>query len=128
MVLGASAVYKDRPPDLPIDDYQLIKMYFNASPTNITELLVVCLAVASMVMLMRKHYESNLPLLFYSLAVLFTNGADRPVHPAILYGGLLFCLLLRFEFMGKGISKLVAFLANAGLALMIWTMMEHVLA
>ncbi len=103
-------------------------MYFNASPTNMTELLVVCLAVVSIVMLLRKHYESNLPLLFYGLAVMFTNGADRPVHPAILYGGLVFCLLLRFEFMGKRIAKMVAFMANLGLVLMIWAMMSDVLA
>jgi hypothetical protein len=103
-------------------------MYFNASPTNITELLVVSLAVVSIIMLLKKRYESNIPLLFYSLAVMFTNGVDRQVHPAILYGGLLFCLLLRFEFMGKKISKMVAFMANVGLALMIWVMMEHVLA
>ena len=103
-------------------------MYFNASPTNITELLVVCVAVVSMIMLLRKRYESNLPLLFYSLAVMFTNGADRPVNPAILYGGLAYCLILRFEFMGKGISKMVAFMASAGLVLMIWSMMSDVLA
>ena len=103
-------------------------MYFNASPSNMTELLVVCLAVVSIVMLLRKRYESNLPLLFYSLAVMFTNGVDRPVHPAILYGGLVFCLLLRFEFMGKRISKVVAFIANVGLVLMVWSMMSDVLA
>ena len=79
-------------------------------------------------MLLRKRYDSNIPLLFYALAVLFTNGADRPVHPLILYGGLAFCLLLRFEFMGSGFSKFVAFLANAGLVLMIWVMMSDVLA
>jgi len=103
-------------------------MSFNATPLNMTELLVVCLAVVSIIMLLRKRYESNIPLLFYSVAVLFTNGTDREVHPAILYGGLVFCLLLRFEFMGKRISKLVAFLANAGLVLMIWAMMTDVLA
>jgi hypothetical protein len=103
-------------------------MYFRATPTNMTELLVVCLAVVSVIMLLRKRYDSNIPLLFYSLAVLFTNGADRPIHPAILYGGLAFCLLLRFEFMGSGFSKFVAFLANAGLVLMIWVMMSAVMA
>lgn len=103
-------------------------MYFNASATNITEILVVSLAVVSIIMLLKKRYDSNVPLLFYSLAVMFTNGVDRQVHPAILYGGLLFCLLLRFEFMGKKISTTVAFLANAGLVLMIWAMMSDVLA
>jgi len=36
--------------------------------------------------------------------------------------------LLRFEFMGSGISKLVAFLANAGLILMIWVMSTQIMA
>jgi hypothetical protein len=103
-------------------------MYFNPSPTNITEMLVVSLAVVAIILLLKKRYDSNIPLLFYSLAVMFTNGVDRQVHPAILYGGLLFCLLLRFEFMGKKISKAVAFLATTGLVLMIWSMMSDVLA
>ena len=103
-------------------------MYFNSSATNITELLVVCLAVVSIIMVLKQRYDSNIPLLFYSLAVMYTNGADRQVHPAILYGGLMFCLLLRFEFMGKKISKAGAFLANTGLVLMIWVMMHDVLA
>jgi hypothetical protein len=103
-------------------------MSFNASPTNMTELLVVCLAVVAVIMLLRKRYDSNIPLLFYALAVMFTNGADRPIHPAILYGGLAFCLLIRFEFMGTGFSKFVAFLANAGLVMMIWVMMSDILA
>jgi hypothetical protein len=103
-------------------------MYFNATPKNMTELLVVCLAVVSMIMLLRKRYDSNLPLLFYFMAVVFTNAADRPVNPAILYGGLAFCLLLRFEFMGSSISKLVAFMASTGLVLMIWVMMADALA
>ena len=103
-------------------------MYFNPTPTNFTELLVVCTAVVAVLMLLRKRYDSNLPLLFYFLAVVFTNATDRQVNPAILYGGLAFCLLLRFEFMGSGISKLVAFLANAGLVMMIYLMMSDVLA
>jgi hypothetical protein len=103
-------------------------MYFNATPTNMTELLVVCLAVVAVVVLLRKRYDSNLPLLFYTLAVVFTNAADRPVNPAIMYGGVAFCLLLRFEFMGSGFSKVVAFLASAGLVLMIFVMMSDVLA
>src|ERR1041384_92299 len=102
-------------------------MDFNATPKNMTEVLVLCIAVVSIIMLLRKRYDSNLPLLFYFLAVIFPNAADRQVHPAILYTGLAFCLLLRFEFMGGGFSKVVAFLANAGLVVMIWVMMTDVL-
>jgi|SRR5581483_8430340 len=103
-------------------------MYFNPTPTNMTEILVVAIAVVAVFMLIRKRYDSNLPLLFYFVAVIFTNAADRPVNPTIMYGGLAFCLLLRFEFMGSGFSKFVAFLANAGLVLMIWVMMSDALA
>jgi hypothetical protein len=92
-----------------------------------TETLVVCLAVVGILMLLRKRYDSNIPLLFYSLAVVFTNAADRQVQPAILYGGMAFCLLLRFEFMGTGFSKMIAFLAGVGLAAMTWVMMSDVL-
>ena len=102
-------------------------MDFNATPKNMTEVLVLCVAVVAIIMLLRKRYDSNLPLLFYFLAVVFTNAADRQVNPAILYTGLAFCLLLRFEFMGGGFSKFVAFLANAGLVVMIWVMMTDVL-
>ena len=103
-------------------------MYFNPTPTNFTEILVACLAVVAIFMLARKRYDSNIPLLFYSLAVMFTNAVDRQVHPAILYGGLGACLILRFEFMGKGFSKFIAYTATAGLMLMIWVMMSDALA
>src|SRR5258708_35158699 len=74
-------------------------MVFDATPTNMTEILVVALAVVALIMLMRKRYDSNLPLLFYFFAVLFTNAFDRPVNPFVMYGSLAFALLLRFEFM-----------------------------
>jgi hypothetical protein len=102
-------------------------MYFRATPTNMTELLVVCLAPVAIFMLLRKKYDSNIPLLFYSLAAVFTNAADRQVQPAILYGGMAFCLLLRFEFMGSAFSKMIAFLATTGLAVMTWIMMSDVI-
>ena len=103
-------------------------MNFDATPTNMTELLVVVLALVAVVMLMRKRYDSNIPLLFYFFALLFTNMADRPVNPYLMYGSLAVTLLLRFEFMNKGFSKFVAFLTTTGLCMMIWAMMSDVLA
>jgi len=100
----------------------------NASPTNVTELLVVALAVAALFMLLRKKYDSNLPLLFYFVALVFANMFDRPVNPVIMYGGLGFCLLLRFEFMGGAIAKLVGLGALSGLIAIIVSMMSDVLA
>jgi len=101
-------------------------MYFNPTPTNMTALLVVALAVVSLIMYLRKRYDSNVPVLFYAAELLFANSFDRPVDPFILYGGFAFVLLLRFEFMGVGFAKLVAFFANVGLCVMIYVLLAEV--
>jgi hypothetical protein len=103
-------------------------MSFNATPTNMTAILVVCLALAAIFMLLRKRYDTNLPLLFYFVAIVFTRLFDRPVNDFVLYGGLAFALLLRFEFMGGVVMKIISFFAVAGLFSVVWSMMSDVLA
>ena len=87
--------------------------------------LVSVLAFVGVTMLMRKRYDSNVPLLFYFFALPFTNLFERPIHPYILFGGLALALLLRFEFMGTGFVKLVAFLAGVGLCMMIYALLSE---
>ncbi len=87
--------------------------------------LVSSLAFIAIAKLMGKRYDSNIPLLFYIFAVPFTTLFERPINPAILYGGLAFVLLLRFEFMGSGFSKMIAFFANIGLCAMIWALLSE---
>ena len=62
--------------------------------TTFTELLVVCVAVVAMFMLLRKRYDSNLPLLFYFMAVVFTNAVDRQVN-LVAHVPLVFGLFLK---------------------------------
>src|ERR1700742_1891935 len=103
-------------------------MEFNATPTNMTAILVVALALVTVVFLLRKRYESNLPLLFYFIAVSFTSAVDRPVNPYLMYTGLVTALLLRFEFMGKGLTKFVAFCSTGLIVGIIVAMMSDVLS
>ena len=98
------------------------------SAINLTALLVVALAILTVFFLLRKRYDSNLPLLFYFIAITFTNAFDRPVNPFIMYSGLVLALLLRFEFMGQAFTKLIAFFATGFLVMVIWSMMSDVLA
>jgi hypothetical protein len=98
------------------------------SATNLTALLVVALAVLTIAFLMRKKYDSNLPLLFYFVAITFTSAVDRPVNPYVMYTGLVLALLLRFEFMGRGFTKFIAFFASSFLVMIIWQMMSEVLS
>ena len=101
-------------------------MEFQGTPLNMTTLLVVALAVVSLIFIMRKRYDSNLPLLFYFVAVLFSNLTDREVNPYLLYVGLIFALLLRFEFMNSSFAKFVAFCAGGAMTLIIWVYMAEV--
>jgi hypothetical protein len=100
-------------------------MFFHATPTNMVAVLVSVLAFVGVFKLFGKHFDSNIPLLFYIFAIPFTSMFDRPVHPGILYGGLAFVLLLRFEFMGPGFAKFIAFFAGGGLCVMIWALLSE---
>ena len=101
-------------------------MEFDGTPLNMSTLLVVALAVVALLMILRKRYESNLPLLFYFVAVLFCNITDREVNPYLLYTGLIMALLLRFEFMSPAFAKLIAFLATGSMGLIIWCFLAMV--
>jgi hypothetical protein len=95
--------------------------------TGMLELLVTVIAVFAIIMVVRKRYHSNLPLLFYLAAWIFTNATDRLVNPYVMFTGLICALVLRFEFMGTGFSKFVAFLTTGGLCLVAWNMISDVL-
>jgi len=98
----------------------------NATSENITTLLVASLAVLAMVFLIRKKYDSNLPLFFYFIALIFTNMSDKEVNPYLMFIGLGFALLLRFEFMNAGFMKLVAYLATGAMGLIVYVFLVEV--
>jgi hypothetical protein len=101
-------------------------MEFDGTPLNLSTMLLVALAVVCVVVLLRKRYDSNLPLLFYFIAVLFTNLTDREINPYLLYTGLAFALLLRFEFLNQGFSKVIAFFATGSMFLIILAFLAEV--
>ncbi len=101
-------------------------MEFQGTSENVTAMLVVALAVTAVFFILRKRYDSNLPLLFYFVALVFTNLSDRGINPYLMYTGLIFALLLRFEFMNAGFAKLMAFFATGSLSLIIYVMLAEV--
>ncbi|MGH9557942.1 MAG: hypothetical protein ACRD30_01790 [Bryobacteraceae bacterium] len=103
-------------------------MDFQGTPLNMTCLLVAAIAVTAIFLILKKRYDSNLPLLFYIVALVFTNMTDRAVPPLLLYCGLIFALLLRFEFMNKGFAKVVAFFTAASLGLIVWVFVAEALS
>ncbi len=101
-------------------------MSFIPTSTNMVAVLVSSLAFIGIWMLLRKRYDSNVPLIFYFFALPFTFIAQRPVHPGILYGGLGFALMLRFEFMGSGFTRFISLLAAGALGVMSWELLHIV--
>jgi hypothetical protein len=99
---------------------------FDANSENITTLLVVSLAIVAMVLLIRKKYDSNLPLLFYFIALIYTNMSDRAVNPYLMVVGLAFALLLRFEFMNPGFTKIIAGLATLSMGVIVYVFLVEV--
>ncbi len=101
-------------------------MDFDANSINITTLLVAGLAVVAMFLLMKKKYDSNLPLLFYFIALIFTNMTERSVNPYLMVVGLALSLLLRFEFLNPGFTKLIAGLATISMGVIVYVFLVEV--
>ena len=101
-------------------------MYFDATPTNMTILLVVTLAIIAIILLSRGRYDSNFPLLYYSAAMSINVLAERNLSPYLLYSGVAFALILRFEFMGKGFTKFIGVLTSLAMGLTVLVFLEQV--
>jgi hypothetical protein len=101
-------------------------MDFQATPLNITTILVIALAVIALIYLFRGRYDSNLPLLFYSATLLLTTLTDRSLNAYLLYSGIALALVLRFEFMGKGFAKFINILTTAAIGLIVLSFLDQV--
>jgi hypothetical protein len=101
-------------------------MDFQATPLNITTILVIALAVIALIYLFKGRYDSNLPLLFYSATLLLTTLTDRSLNAYLLYSGIALALVLRFEFMGKGFAKFINVLTTAAIGLIVLSFLDQV--
>jgi hypothetical protein len=101
-------------------------MDFQATPLNMTTILVIALAVIALIYLFRGRYDSNLPLLFYSATLLLTTLTDRSLNAYLLYSGIALALILRFEFMGKGFAKFINVLAVSAIGLIVLSFLDQV--
>jgi len=101
-------------------------MYFDATPMNMTILLVVALAIIAIVLLSRGRYDSNVPLLYYSAALALSMLTDRGLPLILLYSGIAFALVLRFEFMGKGFTKFIGVANSIAMALTVLVFLDDV--
>ena len=93
---------------------------------NMTILLVVSLAIIAIVLLSRGRYDSNVPLLYYTAALTVSVLSDRGLSPILLYSGIAFALVLRFEFMGKGFTRFIGVVNSIAMGLTVFAFLEQV--
>lgn len=55
----------------------------------------------------RKPVENNWPLFYYLAVVVYLKAFDGALEPMVVYVGMVVALLLRFEFLGGFILKVV---------------------
>jgi len=93
---------------------------------NMTILLVVALAIIAIFLLIRGRYDSNIPLLYYSAALALSVMTDRGLPLILLYSGIAFALVLRFEFMGKGFTKFIGIANSIAMGLTVLVFLNDV--
>jgi hypothetical protein len=85
-------------------------MELQATPLNITTLLLVAFAIYVLYFLSKRRLDSNLPVLFFIGVAIFTNFTGRQVDTYLFAGGLVMALVLRFEFLNNIFTRFVLLL------------------
>ena len=75
-------------------------MYFQVTPFNVITLILLGLTVWVIVARTRGQLESDWPLVYYLLVLVYWKVFEGGLSPYWVYAGLVSAVLLRFEFMG----------------------------
>jgi hypothetical protein len=82
-------------------------MRFNPTPLNMTLLAFVLLTLWLITIRQRKSPEITWPLFYYFGLIVLANYIPGEFNLNMVYAGLIFALLLRFEFMSRKVTKFV---------------------
>ena len=90
------------------------------SSFNVTTALLVVGALFVVYMRLRNWFDSNIPLLYYGLMIIYTNALDGLLSPWVVYFGITLALLLRFEFMNLQCTRAVKSVELVVLTVIVW--------
>ena len=65
-------------------------------------------------------FDSSWQLLVWALVLVFSNVYEGIMLPTTVYAGVICALLLRFEFMGGWVLKVVRFIEAVAILLLLW--------
>ena len=87
---------------------------------NVTTALLVAGALLVVYMRLRDWFDTNVPLFFYSIMIVYTNALDGLLSPWVFYSGLALALLLRFEFMNLACTRAIKTIELLVLSIIVW--------
>lgn len=87
---------------------------------NVTTALLVVGALFVVYLRLRNWFDTNVPLLYYGIMIVYTHALDGLLAPWVIYIGLVLGLLLRFEFMNLKCTRAVKTIELLVLAVIVW--------
>jgi hypothetical protein len=102
-------------------------MGFQATPYTVTTALMVAFALFIIYVRMKNWLDSNVPLIFYVILVIYMQAVDGIVPLWLILASFGLTMILRFEFINPTLTKSVKFLEICTLSGMIYLAMRMVL-
>ena len=91
-----------------------------SSASSVTAVLIIAFGLFVMYTQWKNWFESNLSIIFYVIFFLFMKSVDGIVPSWLLLAGFGLALLLRFEFMNTGFTRVVKYLELGALGAMLY--------
>lgn len=82
-------------------------MSLRDTPTGVTTLLFIAFAVFVVYTRIRNWLDSNIPIFFYILSIVYISVLGDRLPPWVVYVGFGLGLLLRFEFMNPNFTRFI---------------------
>jgi uncharacterized membrane protein len=95
-------------------------IYFDATPTNFTLMLVLALGAWALHSASKQRTDVNVPLVFYAVILIFSRMSDKSLNMPLILAGVALASLIRFEFLNKSFVKWISYCEMFVLVLILW--------
>jgi hypothetical protein len=91
-----------------------------SNAASVTAVLIIAFGVFVMYTQWKNWFSSNLPIIFYVAFFSFMKGVDGVVPDWLIIAGFGLALVLRFEFMNTGFTRVIKYLELCALGAMLY--------
>jgi hypothetical protein len=91
-----------------------------SNANSVTEALLIAFGLFAMYTQWKNWFHSNLPIIFYVIFFVFMQTIDGAVPFWLIVSGFGLALILRFEFMNSGLTRVVKFLELGALGTILY--------